>query len=178
MIDVKNKESILSYKGQLNFEVIGNLITQLKDEADNLEIKINIYKKILTIMIESLENIYKYNDYFDHENSLFPDFLPRFSLTKDDENYYITTSNPIENDHIDNLKEHINRILEMDRDTLKKYYRDTITNGQFSHKGGAGLGFIEMAKIANQNIQYHFEKINDKFSYYTLQITIVTKKKQ
>lgn len=176
MLNVTNKESILSYKGHLNFEIIGNLITRLKEEVDNMDIRVSIYKKILTIMIESLENIYKYNDHFEKEKSLFPVFLPKFSLVKDENKYIITASNPIVNEHIDNLKEKLDKIQELDRDQLKKYYRETITNGQFSHKGGAGLGFIEMAKIANQNIRYHFEKINDKYSYYTLQIFIISKK--
>ena len=72
MQNVTNKESILSHKGHLDFEVIGNLITRLKEEVDQLDIKINIYKKVLTIMIESLENIFKYNDHFENEKYLFP----------------------------------------------------------------------------------------------------------
>ncbi|MBN1187304.1 MAG: SiaB family protein kinase [Bacteroidales bacterium] len=176
MHNVTNKESVLSHKGHLDFEVIGNLITRLKEEVDQMDVKITIYKKILTIMIESLENIFKYNDHFENEKYLFPKYQPTFSLVYDANMFVITTTNPILNSHIENIKDKIDKVINIDRDTLKKYYRETITNGQFSNKGGAGLGFIEMAKIANQQIAYNFEKIDNKFSNYTLQITIYRNK--
>jgi len=50
-------------------------------------------------------------------------------------------------------------------------YRQTITNGKFTDKGGAGLGLIEMAKITNNPIKYRFESINDQFSLYYLILT-------
>ena len=54
-------------------------------------------------------------------------------------------------------------------------YKQIITNGQFSEKGGAGLGLVEMAKITDQKIEYSFSEINGKFDYFRLILRINSK---
>ena len=79
----------------------------------------------------------------------------------------LETTNPIHNSDIDLLKKKIDRVNNKTREELKALYRDTITNGHFSPKGGAGLGFIEMAKTSGNNLEYSFRKISGEFSVYT-----------
>lgn len=55
---------------------------------------------------------------------------------------------------------------------IKEYYKDTITNGQFSQQGGAGLGLIEMAKISGNKIEYMFQRVNDYYVTFSLRITV------
>jgi hypothetical protein len=62
-------------------------------------------------------------------------------------------------------------VNDKDRDELKKLYVQTITNGKFSAKGGAGLGFIEMAKTSGNNLEFSFESIDETFSLYTFSVT-------
>jgi hypothetical protein len=84
----------------------------------------------------------------------------------------LTTCNPIQNEDIDKLKEHINNINNLDKEGLRQLFRSTLTNGKFSSKGGAGLGFIEMAKVSGEKINFSFETIDDKYSYYVCWILI------
>ncbi len=69
------------------------------------------------------------------------------------------------------LKERIDFVNTKTSDELKILYRQTITDGKFTPKGGAGLGIIEMAKISGHPLDYEFEPINGNFSRYTLTIT-------
>jgi hypothetical protein len=55
---------------------------------------------------------------------------------------------------------------------IKEYYKETITNGQFSLQGGAGLGLIEMAKISGNKIEYMFQRVNDSYVNFGLRITV------
>jgi len=50
-------------------------------------------------------------------------------------------------------------------------YLEIITNGEFSAKGGAGLGFVEMAKTSGNNLEYSFKPITDDYSLYTFIVT-------
>jgi hypothetical protein len=70
------------------------------------------------------------------------------------------------------ISDKISRVNELDEKGLKKLYRDTITNGQFSKRGGAGLGFIEIAKISTDRLYYSFSPIDKQHSYYQLKIMI------
>ncbi len=72
------REKILSYQGLFNFEIIGHLLNSLKDETEARGISISNYKKILSVMIEALENVFKYSEYFENDISFFPNFYPKF----------------------------------------------------------------------------------------------------
>lgn len=163
---------ILSHQGPLKYETIGNLINVLKDKMDNLGISIVIYKKLLLAMIESLENIYKYNEPFRQTFQVPDGFHPCFSMEKEDSKFIITSSNAIDNNDAQEITSKINRVNHLDDKGLKMLYKETITNGKFSKRGGAGLGFIEIAKIATEDLKYNFDPIDKDHSYYTLQITI------
>lgn len=168
-----NQEIILKYQGLMSFEIIGALLNRLKDETESRGIGITQYKKLLALMIEALENVFKYNENFEHESGLFPNFFPRFTIERINNDFIISSANPILNTDIDRLLKHVDHINSLDKDGLKKLFRETLMNGRFSPKGGAGLGFIEMAKISGNKIDYSFTPINEKFSYYhyTLQVT-------
>ena len=166
------KETILYYQGSFNFEIIGHLLNSLKDETESRKISLHYYKKILSVMIESLENVFKYSEFFENENELFPDYYPKFQLEGLNNEYVVTTCNPILNKDIEKLSEHIKTINSLDHDGLRQMFRNTLTNGKFSSKGGAGLGFIEMAKVSGDDIIFSFMPINEWFSYYTCKINI------
>jgi len=169
---MQEREVILSYQGLFNFEIIGHLLNSLKDETESRGISISHYKKILSVMIEALENVFKYNEYFEKESNLFPEYYPKFQLEKHEKNYILQTSNPILNKDVENLSEHISTINNLDKEGLRQLFRNTLTNGQFSSKGGAGLGFIEMAKVSGEKIEFNFDPIDNKFSYYSCRINI------
>jgi hypothetical protein len=90
----------------------------------------------------------------------------------DSKGFYIEAGNPILKDDIDGLQQKLDRINNLDKHGLKELYKDTITNGRFSVKGGAGLGFIEMAKLSGERLTYNFEKIDDQFSFFRFAINI------
>jgi len=123
-------------------------------------------------MIESLENILKYNETFDSNSYIRTHFTQKFIIEKNNEKYFLTSTNVVLNSDIPKLKSKINQVNNLDSDGLKDLYKSTITDGQFTHKGGAGLGFIEMAKISTEKIQYNFETIDNKYSSYELTLVI------
>jgi hypothetical protein len=168
-----NREIILEYTGHLTFSTIGRLLTLLKHKMVEKGIKIGIYKRILGVMIEALENIYKYSDQYHDNQNIDKNYLPTFVLERKDQTYVIKTTSPIKNSDILVLKGKIELVNGKSAEELKLLYRQTITNGHFTPKGGAGLGLIEMAKITNNILAYRFEPINDEFSIYHLTLTFI-----
>ncbi|NBC82691.1 MAG: hypothetical protein GVY19_04840 [Bacteroidetes bacterium] len=167
----KSKNIILSYQGELDFETIGNLIGRLQQIMKEEGERVNVYKKILTVMIESLENVYKYCSDFDLSD-IPENKHTQFSLSHNDEYYIMQIANPVLNKDVKKIKNHLDCINELDYYGLKKLYKNTITDGKFSAKGGAGLGFIEMAKLACDKLNYEFTDLNDQFKYFKLIICI------
>jgi len=123
-------------------------------------------------MIEILENVLKYSDRFEVFVLDRPDYQPEFELILNEDGFVLTSRNPVRDKDKKEISRRIDRINTSDEEELKKIYRDTITNGIFTEKGGAGLGFIEMAKITTNTIVFSFVPIEKGFSYFELSLHI------
>ena len=123
-------------------------------------------------MIETLENILRYNKYVKYYNNIQIEHQPSFTIEKIEDSFVLTSSNAILNEDICELKEKLNFIKNLSIEQLKNLYKETITNGRFTRFGGAGLGFIEIAKVTSGNIEYAFVPIDNKYSYYNFKAII------
>ncbi|MBN2481759.1 MAG: SiaB family protein kinase [Bacteroidales bacterium] len=166
------KNTIIDYYGPVQYETVGELIHELKKKSQTLGIQTGTYKKILLVMIESLENIIKYNEYPAAINGNANRTHPSIRIEKDQKTYTITSSNLLNNTHIPIIKNKIRYLNTLDQQGLKEYYKSIITNGEFSQKGGAGLGLIEMAKISGHQIDFDFASVDQDYSWYKLQVVI------
>jgi hypothetical protein len=160
--------SVLQFKGKLTFERIGILLNDLKNRKNSLGIHPVLYKKLLTLMIEILENVLKYADHFEDFINDHPEYQPEFRLNYDEEGFTLMTRNPVLNKDKKILSEKIKRINTSSEEELRQVYRETITNGIFTDKGGAGLGFIEMAKITSRDLMFSFRPAGAGYSVYEL----------
>ena len=70
----------------------------------------------------------------------------------------------IYNEKIGDLFKNIDHLNTLDKVGLKSVYLETLTNGQISKKGGAGLGVIIMAMKSKNKIVYSSSPIDDKLS--------------
>jgi hypothetical protein len=163
---------ILHFTGKIRYDTIGNMINELKGKVIFLGIQTNVYKKILLVMIEALENIMKHS--FDGAEAIGLDkkYAPCFYIQKNDQKYNLVASNLIEKINIPKLEDRLAALNLLDNQGLKELYKSTIMDGQFSYKGGAGLGFIEIAKISSGRIQYSFESVNPALSYFKFTVTV------
>ena len=172
MLNKSCRDIILYYEGNLSYDVIGDLIASLKDKIKGHYTRFGLYKKLLTLMIESLENIVHYNTSMMYDHEMLEKYPPEFMLCYKNKSYTIETANLMKNSDIPFLEEKIEVLKKMSSDEIKELYKATITNGKFSDRGGAGLGIIEMAKIADEKIAGHFSAVDEKYSYFILRLII------
>jgi hypothetical protein len=123
-------------------------------------------------MIESLENIMKYTAEHSDIELIEKTFPPRFYIQRKDHKFLLGSSNLVEKENVSHLEQKLKQLNTLDKHGLKELYKSTITNGQFTQKGGAGLGLIEIAKISSTRIKYSFKPVSDLLTYYQFSITI------
>mgnify|MGYP000921606663 CR=1 FL=1 len=167
-----NKEVILDYSGEFRFETIELLLTQVRDKINQLEIKTGIKKKVVNILVECLENTYKYttlDNETDYGNSLF---TSKITLEKTADAFIITSGNTILNKNIDKLKQKLDQVNSLNKEGLQKLYEDIINNNEISDKGGAGLGIIDIALKSNNKLHYNFTFLDENCSFYELIVNI------
>lgn len=166
------KVIIIDYSGAIHYDTIGELIHQFKNHVHLLGIQIGTYKKVLLVMIESLENTMKYREYPAQTNGQEMGFTPLFSVIKEGDRYFINSCNTLEYNKMEALEKRLIYLNNLSPQGIKEYYKETITNGLFSQKGGAGLGLIEMAKISGNKIEYMFQHVNENYVNFSLRITV------
>jgi hypothetical protein len=166
------REIIIHFKGQLHFDIIGELIHALKDKMRVRKIGYAVYKKILMLMIELLENIIRYHENYEGNAFILQNYPPEFQISFNDNKYYIESSNAILKSDRKLLEKRLKGLNTLNKDKIRDLYKATITNGLFSEKGGAGLGIIEMAKMSDEKLSYTFTDVNEDFVYYVLRLVV------
>jgi len=165
-------KSILSYQGPLSFSTIDWLLSEFKMAAQDHDISFKTYKKMISVMIEALENVTKYSDQLLCNGDCTSLFCPSFKISRNDSAIEMETTNPVKKQEVTSLRTRIDKVNSQDSNTLKELYRSTITNGEFSAKGGAGLGFIEMAKTTGSKLEYAFENLSKEYALYTFRVSM------
>lgn len=172
MNEYSSQDSILKYKGLVGYDTIGELITLLKEKMFERKVKHAVYKKVLVLMIELLENIFKYNDNLKAVGPLNDQFAPSLNIYQENRTYFLMCQNPVLLGDVVTLEERLKKLNSLSYEEVKSLYKKTITNGEFTSKGGAGLGLIEMAKITDEALDFDFKPIDDKLSYFTIQLKV------
>ncbi|MBE9517080.1 MAG: hypothetical protein IMY68_00885 [Bacteroidetes bacterium] len=165
-------KSILSYQGQLSFSTIDKLLSEFKLAAEDHDISFKTYKKMISVMIEALENVTKYSDQLLCNGDRSSVFCPSCKISRNDSLIEMETTNPVKKQEVLSLRTRIDKINSQDSNALKELYKSTITNGEFSATGGAGLGFIEMAKTTGNKLEYAFENLSEEYSLYTFRASM------
>jgi hypothetical protein len=93
-------------------------------------------------------------------------------IARDLEGYHIVTGNYIANENVTGMKNRLDEVNALSKEELKEYYKQILNNGEMSLKGGGGLGMIDIARKTGQKLGYHFEKIDEKVSFFNLDIKI------
>lgn len=167
-------QEILSYKGFFNYTIVNQLLKQLTEFEQSGRMDLLAFKKIQIVMVEMLENSYSYTSNFAKE---FPydNFFPEFKIIKLEDTYQLISSNPVKESDVDELKMHLERVNRSSLKELRAWYKEILMEGIYSKKRSAGIGLIRIAKVVRNKFKYSFHKIDNKFLYYTLEISINTK---
>ena len=177
---MEKSPEIISYNGYLSYQITGRLIEKLGELSDQLHLNKSTYRKIVTLMVEIIENNYNYVNRLDEGTLKASNQKPFFSFLQSGDSFKLRSGNPILKEDAAALKQRIEHINHLHYEELKDLYKSTMAEGIYENKkrAGAGLGIMKMAKISKNKIHYHMEKINNNLYYYTIEIAIPTNHKR
>jgi len=169
---MKNYDVVINHKGAVSLSVVDYILHHLKSFLNHKVHDKITRKRVYTLSVECLENIYRHADLKDEDETLVVKYPPRFIIEKISESFIIHSGNIILNNNISDVSERIEKLNALEQDDINDLYKESLSKAEISEKGGAGLGLIVMAKTTGQKIRYDFEKINDKFSYFAMQLNL------
>ncbi len=160
--ELKNDEMSLLYSGNFSDEVTAQVIGLSGAQFDDGSDLNKLQKKTGFLIAECFQNIVRHNE-SSIENGFF--------LTRNDEGMlHIASGNIVANEAVETLSEKLENLNSLSKDELKQIYVETLKNNQFSEKGGAGLGLIEMARKSRNKLDFEFRDVGNDLSYFYFQM--------
>ncbi len=162
----------LSYGEYLSQALIASMTEALEKEAEDNGVNMTASNNIFTIFIELTQNMMNYSISLEENIKKSQGLI---LVSKDnDGNYHIHSQNIVSLAIKNKIEPKLLEIQSLDKDGIKKRYRELRKSGQNTHAKGGGIGFYEIAKKCDF-IEYDFKKIQEDRYYFHIKTTILTK---
>ncbi len=161
--ELPTKEINLVYVGGVTPDITRNFIAMTEDSLVRHEENYVVQRRVFNVMVECIQNISRHADILPSD----PEDVRRgiVFVSHNDENYNVVTGNIIKKEKVQPLKDRLNNVNSMDKTQLTQAYKKQIQEGQISESGGAGLGFLDIAKKCGNKIDYRFLPLSDLEDY-------------
>ena len=170
-VKMKKNNINLAYEGEITHQITKAFTSLTENNMIKEEDYNTVQKKVFHVMVECLQNISKHAE---NRNNIVTSKDGRgiFMISKDESEYNVTTGNVIDSDKVSILRDILENINKLDNAGLKKPYKQQMREGRLSERGGAGLGFIDIARKTGQKLIYSFLTINEDKAFFVLTSTI------
>lgn len=162
---------IMLYEGEVNHEIIKSILHTLENYFESAGINRQSQKKVFNVVVECIQNIEKHSISQLSEKDLL---IKRGSLLllEKKNSIEIYSGNFINNEQKSFLIKKGSQIKDKSKDQLREIYKQQLVEGSISSKGGAGLGFIDMARKANNNIEFYFFNVPNNINFFIYKVII------
>lgn len=170
--EMRNYEINIMYEGKITHQITKAFTTLTEVDLEEREESGKVRRKVFHVMVESLQNITKHaTPAGDNKQSVGRGI---FVVSKGEDYYSVITGNLVSKDQSNELKKMLDHINSKDVDELKQMYKRQIKEGRkLSEKGGAGLGFIDIARKTGNKIEYNIVPVDDESnSFFILAVKI------
>jgi hypothetical protein len=157
------RKLIIIYQGLFDQEIIKSMIAMTEKKLIQDNVDEGLRRRLFNIMVEGLQNICKHQ----HKIEL-PDYTPFLMIGAGDNCYNMSTGNLIDNLKISLVDDKLNHINSLSKEELKEHYKEARLKSVISEVGGAGLGFIDMARKSGNKLEYKFYDVSPEQSYFIL----------
>ena len=161
-----NDRLMFVYRGAVTSENSVPLLRLLETEMENSDFGFVGRKRLFMFVLESLQNVSRHSNQNQHTN------MSLVVYSKTDNGYTVTTGNVLPGSNVNDLRQKLVELNNMEIQEIRNLYRQILSNAEFSNRGGAGLGLIEMAKKSGNKLDYDFVTLDNKYSYFILSKTV------
>jgi hypothetical protein len=163
---------IIVYQGEFTQETTKSILAMAERNLDSSGEESGIKRKVFNVMVEALQNIVKHSSEANASAGTLVSQSAIFMIGKQSDRYSIMTGNPIKKSVTEDLKRKLDELNQKDKEGLKEMYKEIIKNTQISEKGGAGLGFVDMARKSGEKLEFDFPEMDAEYSFFCLKVNV------
>ncbi len=158
---------LLNISGNFTQETLIHLLQIIEKQLQGTVI---LKMRVFNLMVEMLQNVVKHADNYVHNNVEGKHAI--FYISENEEQIKFTTGNYINNERIKDFEGMLKRINTLEGKDLSDYYNESLLNFDQDSDISCGLGLIDIKMKCKNSLIYDFYQIDDKVSFFTLQLLI------
>lgn len=165
---MEDNELLLAYRDNITDSTIHQLlsITELKLTQSGEDKK--LIKRVFNILVECLQNIVNHGA----EPTEHRDNASLLLIGRNNGNLFINTGNKVENSKIHAFVQKVEEVNAFVHDDIREIYSVALGESEYSEKGGAGLGLLDIYKRSGNQLQYEIQPIDENLSFLSVHIKV------
>ncbi len=174
--NIHDQRIILLFSGELNFELQSSIVSALEKKIDKLEEDRKVKKKFYNVATECIQNLlFHSEEVMTDDETLSPYEKKSVNITvyAISRFFVVQTSNYVPVEKQPMIQEKLDFVNAKTEDELRENYKSVLENDEFSEKGTAGLGYIDIVRKSKQKLKYEFFPLNADYSLFTLTARIL-----
>ncbi len=170
-----NKRGIFfCFSGPMSQDLLVEIGDTLKNKMKLEDTSSSTIIKVFSMFVEQTQNIIHYSAEKIYNQ---PEETTELSsgiivVGSENDHYFVLCGNMVDNESVNTLCEQLTTLQNMNKDELKRYYKEQRRKGTPENSKGAGLGFIELARKAVKPIEFNFQEVDGNVSFFSLKTVI------
>lgn len=172
---LENKNIKFCFAGPVTHSLMENIGETLRNKLATENHTTKTTLNVFGVFVEQIENIVRYSvekESISNESSQETELKYGIIMIGEDaDKYYVIGGNKIECHKREKLENQLQLLSQMDKEALRKHYRQKRKEDPDSDSKGAGIGLIEIARKSDFPIEWDFEQ-TDTDCFFTICTTI------
>jgi len=169
-----DQEIVFCYSGYMTENILTALGETIKRKLEMEDAGLTTTKRVFSIFVEQMQNVIRYSaekitEKFENDKELRYGLI---AIGNDIEGIFVHCGNLILNDDVEKMKKRVNELDGKDKDQLKKLYKQKMHEGPEEESKGASLGLVEMARRAGKPMEFNFEIIDERYTFFCVKATV------
>lgn len=157
------EKSLLQYSGNITQEYLDGVI----DFVSKLDEKPALIRKMSFLIVEALQNVIHHSDKTPNGET-----FAYFELLKNEDTYTMKTGNLLLKEKTEELEKRLQCVTTSSEEEIKEKIMNKLGDGDFSEKGGAGIGLLSIRKRVKEGMEYNIEYFKDDYNFIHFEIKI------
>lgn len=157
---------MLAYRDTISENTVQQLLELSENRMSSLVEEKKLRKKVFNVLIECLQNVVNHG-YDDGEGT-----QGILLIKRQPEGIVIKTGNLIQASDVPLFECRVREVNSLDTEELREVYNERLSAAEFSEKGGAGLGLLDMYRKSGRPIDYMIHPVSDDLSFLSISVTV------
>lgn len=161
---------MLAFRGAVSEHLLDALLEIAEEKLHSIGCETKTRKKAFNILVECLQNLFKHSN--EHPSFNEGESTDIIMMLAGEDGIRIATGNTIDKSQMLALQERLEHLNQLETEVIRKQYQEQLVDGKFSHVGGAGLGFIDIARKSGKQMEYCFSPLDDERLFFTFNVKV------